>query len=145
MSTRQRKQLQRVIPAIGALLPELDPRVIEPSAEKQKELGIAEETLLLRIGPHRVISVSATESGAWSIKEFDAKSGDLVPIWEETGELSDSELGPMLLGAAVGSLEEQLAAKGDTAVHKDLRTDITGVLDLLRERQRATAGEGAVA
>ncbi len=135
MSTRQRKQLQRVIPAIAELLPELDPRVIEPSADKQKELGIAEETLLLRVGAHRVISVSATETGGWSIKEFTAKSGDLVPIWDETGDLADEALGPILLGAAVGSLEEQLAAKGEDAVHKDLRGDVTGVLTTLRSRQ----------
>ena len=134
MSTSQREQLQRVVPAIAALLPELDPRVIEPSDDKQKELGIAEETLLLRVGAHRVMSVSATESGGWSIQEFTAKSGDLVPMWEETGDFPDDVLGPVLVGFAVRSLEQQLAATGDDAVHVDLREDVTGVLTELRHR-----------
>ena len=139
MSASQRRQLERIESSVGELLPELTPRVIEPSAEKQKALGIAESTILLRVGNHRMISVNATEKGEWSIKEFDASSGDLVPIWDETGPVDDSLVAIMVLGAAVGSLQEQLEAEGDKAVHADLRGDLETLLATLRERQATAA------
>ena len=142
MSVRQRRQLHRVVDSVSRLVPELTPRIIEPAADKQRALGIADETLLVRVGTNRVITVSATESGAWSIQEFDSITGDLVPVWSETADVPDEQIPSMVLAAAVGSLEEQLAWTGETEVHEDVRPVLTKQLGLLRQR---LTGEAPVA
>jgi len=144
MSVRQRRQLHRVVDSVSQLVPELSPRIIEPAADKQKALGIADETLLVRVGTNRVITVSATEKGEWTIQEFDSITGDLVPVWSETAELDDYQVPGMVLSAAVGSLEEQLAWTGDHAVHEDVRPVLSKQLALLRQRLSSTNGEIAI-
>ena len=139
MSARQRKQLQRVSDDVSSLVPELSPRIIEPSAEVQRSLGIADETLMLRVGTHRVITLSAAENGDWSIHEFDAVTGDLVPVWGETGPLDDDQLGPIILGSAIGSLTEQLSYTGDNEVHEDIRPGLEAQLEVLKVRSEALA------
>ena len=145
MSVRQRRQLHRVVDSVSRLVPELTPRIIEPAADKQRALGIADETLLVRVGTNRVITVSATESGAWSIQEFDSITGDLVPVWSETAGVDDEYIPGMVLAAAVGSLEEQLAWTGDTEVHEDMRPVLSNQLVLLRQRLSMSTGEAAAA
>src|SRR5690606_8321991 len=135
----------RVVDPVSRLVPELSPRIIEPAADKQRELGIADETLLVRVGTNRVITVSATENGAWNIQEFDSITGDLVPVWSETAELDDSVVPGMVLAAAIGSLEEQLAWTGDNEVHEDVRPVLSKQLALLRQRLSMATGEIAIA
>lgn len=144
MSVRQRRQLHRVVDPVSQLLPELSPRVIEPAADKQRELGIADETLLVRVGTNRVITVSATESGEWTIQEFDTITGDLVPVWSETAPLDDSMVPGMVLSAAIGSLEEQLAWTGEKELHPDVRPVLSKQLALLRQRLISSNGAFAV-
>jgi hypothetical protein len=134
MTASQRRQLQNVEEMVGAMVAELEPRVISPSAEKQQALGLAEETMLFSVGPSRAITVCASEDGGWSIKEFETSTGDLVPVWDETGELPDTMVASVVLGATIASLEEQLAATGDTAVANDLRAPLTTLLFILRQR-----------
>jgi len=145
MSVRQRRQLNRVVDSVMRLMPELSPRIIEPAADKQRELNIAEQTLLVRVGTHRMIALSPTESGQWTIQELDSLTGDLVVIWGETGDLEDDQLGPIVLSAAVGSLEEQLAMSGEIEVHEDMRPILTNQLTILRQRLSMVTGGVVVA
>jgi hypothetical protein len=142
MTASQRRQLQNVEDMVGAMVAELEPRVISPSAEKQKALGLADETMLFSVGPTRAITLSAAIDGGWSIKEFDTSSGDLVPIWDETGELEDTMVPAIVLGATIGSLEEQLAATGDKAVERELRDPLTTLLFILRNRHATLTEHG---
>jgi hypothetical protein len=145
MSVRQRRQLHRVVDSVSRLVPELSPRIIEPAADKQKALGIADETLLVRVGTNRVITLSATEKGEWTIQEFDSITGDLVPVWSETADVDDSVIPTMVLAAAVGSLEEQLGWTGETEVHPDMRPILSNQLAVLRQRMSMSTGEIAIA
>ena len=86
--------------------------------------------------------VNATEKGEWTIQEFDSITGDLVPVWSETADVPDEQIPSMVLAAAVGSLEEQLAWTGETEVHEDVRPVLTKQLGLLRQR---LTGEAPVA
>jgi len=140
MSVRQRRQLNRVVDSVSRLVLELSPRIIEPAADKQRELGIAEQTLLVRVGTHRMIALSPTESGQWTIQELDSQTGDLVLLWGETGDLEDDQLGPIVLSAAIGSLEEQLALDGEIQVHEDVRPVLTQQLVVLRQRLGMVTG-----
>ena len=145
MSVRQRRQLHRVVDSVSRLVPELSPRIIEPAPDKQRALGIADETLLVRVGTNRVITLSATEKGEWTIQEFDSITGDLVPVWSETAEVDDSVIPTMILAAAVGSLEEQLAWTGETEVHEDVRPVLSNQLAVLRQRMSMSTGEISIA
>ena len=134
MSAKQRLQLQRVEAQATALMAELDPRVILPAADKQVELGIAEETLLIPVGPRRAITMSAKEDGGWAIKEFDTSTGNLVPVWEETKELDDEKAISSALGAALVSLKAQLAFTGADALPDDQAVVMNAQLDFLEPR-----------
>jgi hypothetical protein len=142
MTARQRRQLQNVEEMVGAMVAEFEPRVISPSAEIQASLGLADETMLFSVGPTRAITVCATNDGDWSIKEFDTSSGTLVPIWDETGALEDSMVASVVLGATIGSIEEQLAGKGAKAVDAELREPLTVQLALLRTRHAVLSEKG---
>lgn len=120
MTARQRRQLQNVENILSAMAAELTPRVIMPSADKQRELGIADETMLVPVGTRRAITASPLEKGGWSIQEFDTSGGGLVPIWKEDGELPDDLVVAVVLGAAVGSLQEQVELNGDDVVELTL-------------------------
>lgn len=113
MTAKQRAQLQKVENILSAMVAELVPRVIMPSAEKQKALHLAEETMLIPVGSGRAITVSPQNNGKWSITEFDTSSGGLAPIWEESAELTDDLVIAVVLGAVVGSLQEQIEADAD--------------------------------
>jgi hypothetical protein len=113
MTAKQREQLQGVENILSAMVAELQPRVILPSADKQLALGIAEETMLVPVGARRAITASPLEKGGWSIQEFDTSTGGLVPIWKEDGDLSDELVIAVVLGAAVGSLQEQVELGGE--------------------------------
>jgi len=140
MSVRQRRQLNRVVDSVSRLVPELSPRVIEPDEDKQRELGIAEQMLLIRVGTHRMIALSPQESGNWTIMELDSQTGDLVLLWGETGPLDDDQLGPIILSAAIGSLEEQLAMDGEIQVHEDMRPVLTAQVAVLQQRLGMVTG-----
>ena len=113
MTAKQRAQLQNIENILSAMVSELVPRVISPSAEKQKALGLADEAMLVPVGSRRAITASPLTNGGWSIQEFDTSSGGLVPIWKEDGDLADDLVIAVVLGAAVGSLQEQVELNGD--------------------------------
>lgn len=108
MTAKQRSQLQAIENVLSAMVAELAPRVIMPNPEKQRLLGIADETMLVPVGSRRAITVCANTSGGWLIKEFETTTGALVPMWEESGDLTDDLVIAVVLGAAVGSLQEQI-------------------------------------
>ena len=124
------------------MVAELSPRVVVLSAEKQAELGLAEEVLLIPVGRRRAITVSAQGNGHWSVKEFDTSAGTLVSLWEESGELRDDLVVSVVLGASVGSLEEQLALSGLDAVAESEREHTEQVLALLRSRHTTLVEKG---
>ena len=142
MSAKQRLQLQRVEAQATALMAELDPRVILPAADKQVELGIAEETLLIPVGPRRAITMSAKEDGGWAIKEFDTSTGNLVPVWEETKELNDEKAISSALGAALVSLRSQLAFTGADALPDDQAIVMNAQLGFLEPRHAQLTKRG---
>ncbi len=115
------------------MVSELQPRVILPDADKQKELNLAEETMLVPVGARRAITASPMGAAGWSVQEFDTSSGALVPIWKEDGELTESLVIAVVLGAAVGSLQEQIEQGGDTAsleaLHALLKARHTQLID----------------
>ena len=113
MTAKQRRQLATVENILSAMVSELEPRVIMPSADKQKALGLAEETMLVPVGSRRALTASPLDKGGWSIQEFDTSAGGLTPIWKEDGELPDDLVIAVVLGAAVGSLQEQVELDGD--------------------------------
>ena len=134
MTANQRRQLQSVEPQTTALVAELDPRVILPSVEKQQELGIAEETLLVPVGPRRAITMNAKVDGGWTIKEFDTSSGNLVPVWEETSPLTDDLAIRAVLNAAIVSLKAQLAFTDSDALPDDQAAVMNAQLTILEPR-----------
>ncbi len=140
MSARQRRQLDRVVDAVARLIPELEPRVIDPTPEKQAKLGLAENALLARVGTYRSVTLSPLESGAWSIKEFDSRNGDLEEVYEEIGDVPDHLIGALFLAAAIGSIEEQLSWTGDNAVHEEIRPVLQGLSTTLQERYSIVSG-----
>ena len=142
MSAKQRLQLQRVEAQATALMAELDPRVILPAADKQAELGIAEETLLIPVGPRRAITMSAKEDGGWAIKEFDTSTGNLVPIWEDAKDLNDEKAITSALGAALVSLKAQLAFTGADALPDDQAVVMNAQLSFLEPRHAQLTKRG---
>ena len=142
MSAKQRRQLQNVEAQATALMAELDPRVILPSADKQQELGIAEETLLIPVGPRRAITMSAKLDGGWAIQEFDTSSGNLVPVWQEAKDLTDEKAISSALGAAIVSLKAQLASTGAEAPPEDQAAVMTAQLALLQPRHAQLTSKG---
>ena len=141
MTAKQMRLLQGVEEIVGAMVAELNPRVISASEEKQAELGIAEETMLIPVGPRRVITLCATEEGEWSLKEFDTNTGSLVEVREEVGDLGGNLVGAVL-GAAITSLQWQLALRGADSVTTEHRIDIKKHLAELEPRQVRLAKEG---
>ena len=131
MTAKQRAQLQKVENILSAMVAELQPRVIMPSADKQKALGLAEETMLVPVGSRRALTASPLDKGGWSIQEFDTSAGGLTPIWKEDGELPDDLVIAVVLGAAVGSLQEQIEAGDATlkALHTLLKARHTQLID----------------
>lgn len=124
------------------MVAELEPRVILPSEEKQKALGIAEETMLIPVGGRRAITACATLTGDWSITEFDTTSGELVPLWQEKGELANDLVIAVVLGAAVGSLQEQLELTGADAVTTEQRETLTFQHAVLKARHTQLVEQG---
>ena len=142
MNAKQKHQLQGVEEILLAMVAELSPRVIQLTAEKQAELGISEESFLIPVGLRRALTVSALENGHWLVKEFDTSAGTLAPVWEESGELTYGLVVSVVLGASIGSLEEQLAFTGADAVPQDQRAQMEQVLALLRSRHAMLVEEG---
>lgn len=93
---------------MSALVAELEPRVITPDAEKQQQLGIAEETMLIPVGVGRALTVSPTLEGGWSIKEFDTSQGTLNSVWDETGALTDELAIEVVLSRSIRTLQSQI-------------------------------------
>ena len=134
MTANQRSQLRSIENTLSAMVAELQPRVILPDADKQNALGLAEETMLVPVGARRAITASPMGMGEWSIQEFDTSGGALVPMWKEEGELTESLLIAAVLGAAVGSLQEQIEQGVDDrlafqALHALLKARHTQLID----------------
>jgi hypothetical protein len=142
MDAKQKHQLQGVEEILLAMVAELSPRVIQLTAEKQAELGISEESFLIPIGLRRAITVSTMANGHWLVKEFDTSASTLVPVWEESGDLGYGLLVSVVLGAAIGSLEEQLAFIGSDTVPQEERGQMEQMLALLRARHTTLLEEG---
>ena len=138
MSAGQRRQLNKIAAPITALLAELDPHIIDPSREKQRALGIADATMLLRVGLYRVITVHAVDRGSWNVKEFDSESGELVQLHDKIAQVSDSEVPLWVLKATVSSIESQLEnyrlVGFATAEHEQSYTVLGRLLAVLQNR-----------
>lgn len=124
------------------MVAELSPRVILPTPEKQAELGIAEETMLVPVAKRRAITLNAHVDGGWSVKEFDTSAGTLVPVWEQESDLDGEHIIEFVLAAAVKSLKDQLEAQGAEAVAADERPQLTGILKLLQARHATLLADG---
>jgi hypothetical protein len=142
MDAKQKHQLQGVEEILLAMVAELSPRVIQLTAEKQAELGVSEESFLIPIGSRRAITVSVMPNGHWMVKEFDTGAGTLIPVWQESGELTYALVVSVVLGAAIGSIEEQLAFTGATAVPLTQRAQMEQILALLRSRHTTLIEQG---
>lgn len=142
MTARQIRQLQGVEDMVSAMVAELNPRIIRPSAQQQTELGIAEETMFIPVGPQRAISLSAGEDGGWVIKEFDLSSGGLLPVWSDTSTIANGGMISAVIGAAIGSLREQLGLKGARSVPSDLRPIMQAQIVLFEERNAQLVEKG---
>jgi hypothetical protein len=92
--------------------------------------------MLVPVGTGRAITASPMGSAGWSIQEFDTSSGALVPIWKEDGELTESLVIAVVLGAAVGSLQEQIEQGGDDAAA------LSGLHALLKARHTQLIEQG---
>ena len=139
MSARSDNPMDTVAQAVTDLVPELEPRLIDPSPEMHSQLGVVGEMLLARVGATRVISVASSKTGSWIVSEFDTAGGSLNVMWTEDGDVSDEQIPSLVLAAAVGSLEEQLAVSGEGAINADIRPAVTGLMESLRDRQQQLA------
>ena len=142
MTASQRRQLQGLEEIVTAMVAELSPRVILPTTEKQEELGIAEETMLIPVAKRRAITLNANLEGGWSVKEFDTSAGTLVPVWARETERSGDVVIEVVLAAAVNSLKEQLAVVGDAAVAVDERPQLKAMLKVLEDRHATLVKDG---
>ena len=142
MTASQRRQLQSLEEIVTAMVSELSPRVIMPTPEKQEELGIAEETMLIPVAKRRAITLNANLEGGWSVKEFDTTAGTLIPVWARETERPGDVVIEVVLAAAVKSLRDQLAVVGDEAVAVDERPQLKALLKLLEDRHATLLKDG---
>ena len=142
MTASQRRQLQGLEDIVTAMVAELSPRVILPTPEKQEELGIAEETMLIPVAKRRAITLNANLDGGWSVKEFDTSAGTLIPVWARETERSGDIVIEVVLAAAVNSLKQQLAVVGNDAVAVDERPQLKSVLKVLEDRHATLLKDG---
>ena len=142
MTASQRRQLQGLEDIVTAMVAELSPRVILPTPEKQEELGIAEETMLIPVAKRRAITLNANLEGGWSVKEFDTSAGTLIPVWARETERPGDVVIEVVLAAAVNSLKAQLSVVGDDAVAVDERPQLKAVLKLLEDRHATLLKDG---
>jgi hypothetical protein len=142
MTASQRRQLQGLEDIVTAMVAELSPRVILPTPEKQEELGIAEETMLIPVAKRRAITLNANLDGGWSVKEFDTSAGTLIPVWARETERSGDIVIEVVLAAAVNSLKQQLAVVGNDAVAVDERPQLKAVLKVLEDRHATLLKDG---
>lgn len=142
MTSKQRRQLQEVENVLGGMTAELSPRVIEPSPEKQIELGIADETMLIPIGTRRAVTVSALQNGGWAIKEFETTGGELKPLRQLETEPDDDLVIVAALSTVVRSMRQLLEPTGDDALPEDERVSLANCLALLNARHDKLVAEG---
>ena len=140
MTSLQKRQLQSLEDLVSAMVAELSPRVILPTVDKQEELGIAEETMLIPVAKRRAITLNANADGSWAVKEFDTSSGALIPLWEQDKAVSGEVIIEVVLAAAVKSLAEQLGATD--AVAADERPQLAHILRLLQARHATLLADG---
>jgi len=145
MNAGQRRQLSTVGALVFAQLGELSPRVIEPSKEKQKELGVADATMLFRVGSFRVITVFPIETNSWNLKEFDSESGELVRLSDETAPVLEAEVPAWVLRAVIASIESQLAGYASdghpSEAHEESAAVIARLLPKLQQRLVTASGK----
>ena len=142
MTASQRRQLQSLEEIVTAMVAELSPRVIMPTPEKQEELGIAEETMLIPVAKRRAITLNANLEGGWSVKEFDTTAGTLIPVWARETERPGDVVIEVVLAAAIKSLGDQLAVVGDDAVAVGERPQLKALLKLLEDRHATLLKDG---
>lgn len=109
MSAGQRRLLDKVADSVFDAIAELQPRIIEPSKEKQKALAIADATLLYQVGAFRALAVFPLDREKWHIKEFDSETGELALLRESTSAVPAAEVPVWVLRATVATISDQLA------------------------------------
>ena len=142
MTALQKRQLQNLEELVSAMVAELSPRVILPTEDKQAELGIAEETMLIPVAKRRAITLNANLDGGWSVKEFDTSAGTLIPVWEHESEVGGEQIIEVVLAAVVKSCKEQLDAQGADALVGDERKHLEEIFQLLSNRHKTLLTEG---
>jgi hypothetical protein len=109
MNAGQRRQLSAFSATAQTAIIELTPRIIEPSKEVQKSLGLPEVAMLFQIGSYRAVAVYPTARNFWAIKEFDGSSGTLVPLRETGATVLPENAATWLILTALDSMDDQIA------------------------------------
>lgn len=146
MNAGQRRQLNNVVLPVHDVVAEFTPRIIEPSKEKQKALGVADYTLLFRVGAYRVLTLFPVDRDTWSFKEFDSESGELVLLHDETTKVPESDVASRVLSATITSIQDQLASYRDNGFPSPAHAESAAVIarQLAVLQQRAITRDGRV-
>jgi len=148
MSASQRRLLEKVATPIFDAIPELSPRIIEPSKEKQRALSIADSTLLFQVGAYRAIAIYPVDRDTWNAKEFDSESGALTLLREKTSAVALDALPVWVLAASISSIDDQLAAYKATGfpspAHEASAATLGRQLAVLRQRLNSRTRQAAI-
>jgi len=148
MSASQRRLLEKVATPIFDAIPELSPRIIAPSKDKQKSLAIADSTLLFQVGAYRAISIYPVDRETWNAKEFDSESGDLRLLREKTSAVAQADVPVWVLAASISSIDDQLAAYKATGypspAHEASAATLGRQLAVLRQRLNSRTRQAAI-
>lgn len=138
MNSGQRRQLNVAITPVHELIAELAPTIIEPSKEKQKELGVADFTMLFRIGVTRIVTIYPIELNHWNLKHFRSDAGALSLLRSEELYLADAALPPRALAEAIAAMEEQVEEYRTQGIpdpnHDRINTALVRLLPVFRKR-----------
>jgi len=149
MNSGQRRQLNVAITPVHELIAELAPTVIEPSKEKQKELGVADFTMLFRIGVSRFVTIYPIELNHWNLKYFRSEAGVLSTLKNEELYLPDAGIPARALAEAIVAVEDQIADYRKNGIpdpeHDRVNTALVRLLPVLRNRQVANSAGPAAA
>jgi len=148
MSASQRRLLEKVATPIFDAIPELSPRIIEPSKDKQKALAIADSTLLFQVGAYRAISIYPVDRDTWNAKEFDSESGELTLLREKTSKVAIDALAVWVLAASISSIDDQLSTYKSSGypspAHAASAATLGRQLAVLRQRLNSRTRQAAV-
>ncbi|MGV8884672.1 MAG: hypothetical protein ACOH1T_03665 [Microbacteriaceae bacterium] len=139
MNSGQRRQLNVAITPVHELIAELSPTIIEPSKEKQKALGVADFTMLFRIGVTRIITLYPIELNHWNLKHFRSDAGELSVLREEDLFMADAGIPARALVEGIAAIDEQLEDYRTGGIpdpdHDRINTTLQRLVTVLRNRQ----------